>query len=246
MPNYGIVFVPDDLVTNEYSTQNGVNLGQLAIAQPSQRGFAFGLAGAVNLAAGKVNQSALPIANHNNVTCDVARAVGDNEISATLGATAAAADLYKDGLVHVNDVTGEGTVYAVGEHLANAGSAVLTVKLAGGSTVKVALDTSSQVTFSHNPYKNVLIHASPNTAGLVGVLGVPLTAATFGWFQKTGNAPVLTDGTLVIGNTARVSDAVDGAVEPLDRDGTAEDESAVGIVAVVNATTEYSLITLNI
>jgi hypothetical protein len=50
----------------------------------------------------------------------------------------------------------------------------------------------------------------------------------------------------VIGQHARVSDGTAGAVEPLDRDGTAEDEAQVGMVMQVNASTEYSLIFLQL
>jgi len=51
----------------------------------------------------------------------------------------------------------------------------------------------------------------------------------------------------VIGEHVRASDAcLDGSVEPLNRDGTAEDEQECGVVLVVTATTLHSLIWLNL
>lgn len=212
---------------------------------PDGREFRFGQAGAVALAHGKLMQSALPVADHTNVAVSAAAAIGATRVSATLGATAAAKDLYKDGYLVVNDATGEGYMYRIKGHAAVDASGVITVQLYEDTPLVVALVAStSEVTLVHNPFKNVLIHASPPTASLAGVTCADLAIGAYGWFQTRGPATVLVQGTLVIGDLCAPSATVDGAVMPsaaLETDGP-----VVGIVARIAADTEYGVVNLNI
>lgn len=212
---------------------------------PDGRVFRFGQAGAVALAHGKLHQSALPIADHTNVAVSANAAIGALQVSATLGATAAAKDLYKDGFLLVNDATGEGYAYRIKGHAAADASGVITVQLYEDSPVKVALVAStSEVTLVHNRFKNCLIHPSPPTAQLAGVAIADIAIGAYGWFQTKGPAPVLVQGTVVIGDLCVPSATVDGAVMPsaaLETDGP-----VVGIVVRVLADTEYGIVDLNL
>lgn len=209
---------------------------------PDGRVFRFSRAGAVALAPGKLHQAALPIANHLNCAVQAAAAIGATSVVVTFGATAGALNLYKDGYLAVNDATGEGHYYRVKSHAAIAGSDNVRIYLYEDSPLKIALTTSSEVTLVHNKYQDVLIHASPPTATLVGVALCDVTIAYYCWLQTRGPCNVLTQGTLVIGDFCVPSATVDGAVMPSAAFET--DGPLVGRVMRVNADTEYSMIDL--
>lgn len=230
---------------------DGARAAGTRLILPDEREYRFTLNDATAEVAARLYQSALPVANHSNVAADVARAIGATVISATLGATLAAVDVYAEGSIHVNDAVGEGYNHRIRRarvsadaHAAAAASAVLTVNLAAGESVQVALTTASEVTFIHNRFRVVLIHDSPPTASLVGVSPGVAAANRWYWSQVRGDAAVLTSGTLVIGDFCAPSATVDGAVMPSAAFET--DGPYVGIVRAVNADTEESLIDLKI
>jgi len=216
-------------------------LGTLRVLDDG-RAFAYARAGAVDLAAGKVTQTAIPSATSTDEVVAASAAVGDMSISVTFGG-AVTADFYKDGYLWVNDDTGEGHVYRVRGHAAGTTAVIVNLK----DPVRVAITAGAgTVSLIQNPQDLVIVYPTTGTGAPAGIPPIPVTANYYFWNQVKGPAAVLTDGTIVIGQHVRVSDGTAGAVEPLDRDGTAEDEAAVGTVLQVNATTEYSLIMLDI
>lgn len=206
------------------------------------RCFVYCANAAVALAAGAVLQAAAPDSNAHNEAIAAAAAIGATELTVTFGG-AVTANAYKEGYVHINDATGEGHIYKVKEHAA--GTSSVTVYLE--EPIEVALVAStSEITFTKHPCKDVIVFPTTATSVPIGVPLIVVTASYYFWAQVKGPCPVLTDGTVVIGQHVRVSDGTAGAVEPLDRDGTAEDEACIGTVMQVNATGEYSLIMLDI
>jgi hypothetical protein len=206
-----------------------------------ERIFKLAKAGAVDLAAGKAVQGAVPVANHLNCSVAEATAVGATRIKVTLGATAATANQYAEGTLHVNDVDGEGYVYRIKSHDAidSAGTGYFNLY----DEVAKALTTNSQVTLTANLYSGVVI--APNgglTAAIAGVPPVDVTAAYYFWCQVAGPAAVLTQGTVVIGQKVGLGGTTDGACGPVAADVTV----TWGYVMRVNASTEYSLIFLTI
>lgn len=208
------------------------------------RTFRYGLNGGVVGAIGSLYQSIVPVAGEQDEPIEAA-SVGDT------GATVqqdtggdVAANTYQDGYVSIRDETGQGQLLLVYSHgsLTNAAETEITFV----DPILVALHADATADLIRNPYREVIIHPSPNTARIVGLMVRVLTASYYGWLQTEGMASVLTDGTVVIGQHVRASDAVNGAVEALDRDGTAEDEQEVGTVVGVSANTEYSLIHLTL
>lgn len=208
------------------------------------RVFVYALNAAVALAAGKITQSSAPVANHLNIAVAAAAAIGDKKVQVTLGATAATANQYKDGFLHVNDATGEGHLYKIRSNPAADSSGTLWLTLY--DAIRVALTTSSEVTLTVHPQNSVIVYPTTGTSAPAGVPPIAVTASYYFWNQVKGPAVCLVDGTWVIGQHVRVSDGVAGALEPLNRDGTAEDEAAVGTVLQVNADTEYGLVQLEI
>jgi len=229
-------------------------LGTKAVSQDG-RVFRYAEMGGTAGVPGKLYQTVVPIANHTNIACDVARAAGAVKISATDGGTGAAVDIFAEGYVIINDAAGEGYTYKIAGgpqqpsgtgHAVAASGAVITVNLAPGYSVQTALTTSSKVTFNRNRYKAVILSTTGTTAPVVGVGVSDVTADYFCWLQTGGPAAVLTDGTVVIAQHVRSSDGTAGSVEALDRDGTHENEQEIGVVMHVNATTEYSLVDLSL
>lgn len=201
-------------------------LGQLARTRDG-RTFRFGRVGAVAAVAGSVYQSPAPVPNHLAQT-PAAAAIGATSVTiTTLGATAATANQYAEGCLQIDTTPGNGIMYGIDNHLANAGSAVLVVNLCKDDAIAIALTTASRVGLIANPYADVIV--CPTTA-TGKAIGVPLVAAGIGaycWFQVYGICPVLINGTPAVtapvvpsGTTAGAVDkwttaAADVAVEPI-------------------------------
>jgi len=203
------------------------------------RVFAYAKAGASNLAAGKLTQSAAPDSNALNKAVGAAVAVGGTQITVTFGG-AVTENAYKDGYMHVNDANGEGYIYRVKGH--PAGTSSVPVDLY--DPIRYALVAStSEVTFTKHPQDSVVVFPASQTSGPAGVPIITVPAGSYFWNQVKGFCPVLGDGTLVVGNMVIPSASVAGAVKAAE---TTEIVGPVGKVYQVNATTEYSLIMLAI
>lgn len=203
--------------------------------------YRYALAGAVNLAAGKITIAEASAANHTNRLLTTAAALGATKVSVPLGATAAAADLYADGQLVVNDNTGEGTSYLIASHAAASSSGTLVANLI--DPIKVALDTTTEVSLIRNRFAGIVVSANSVAAQAVGVPNVPITAAFYGWVQTGGECSVLSDGIIGKGSGAIISDAVNGAVE-VEVAGTVTQR--VGYAPEATVDTEYRAIVLTL
>jgi hypothetical protein len=211
------------------------------------RVYKYGLAGAVNIAAGTICQAALGIGHHDSdLVVTAAGAVGAKSVALTLGATAATKDQYKDGYLFVNDGAGEGHVYKIRQHDAIAASGSGTINLYDGDGLAEAITTSSEVGLMQHEMGGVLVAATTVTGGIVGIAATEITAAYYGWWQTEGLAAVLCDVAFVLGRHVRTSDNTAGSGEPLNRV-TGEVDITIGIAALIApATTEYGMVQLNI
>ena len=224
-----------------YSDQRHV-LGTRLVLQDG-RTFRFVENGGTLLVAGNVIQAEAPGSDFDELAI-AAAAAGSESVTVTLGSTAAAADLFAEGYLFVEDDAGESFLYPVRSHPAASTSATMVVTI--WNSIQVALTTSSTVLLLKSLYKDVIQLPTTGTGDIVGVAVSPIAADEYGWIQTHGPCGVLTDGTLVIGQHIRASDGVAGAVEPLDRDGSNENEAELGRVISVSATTEQSLCYLTI
>mgnify|MGYP001565496324 CR=1 FL=1 len=253
----GIYYGPYGAHNSTFAEPTGGNTGPYpaghSLILPDGRVYRMCMNDGTAEVAGNLYTASALTANHKGVVVDTARAVGATVISATLGATLAAIDTYAEGYVHPNLTPGIGynyriqRAYAAGDaHAAAAASAVLTVNLAPGDTVQVALTTSTEVTFNYNRFKGtgVIIHGSPPVAALAGVSPGVAAANRWYWTQVQGMAGVLVQGTLVIGDFCVPSATVDGAVMPSAAFET--DGPYVGIVDDIRADGEYGLVDLKI
>ena len=220
---------------------------------PDGREFKYALNGGSAISSGKLASSAAMIGNHDMDLTTAAASVGDTSITVTLGATAATKDQYADGYIYTNDNTttsdrGEGQIYRIASNPAADGSATLAVTLASNDPVSVALDSTTESGLAVNPYSGIVVSPTSVTNRTLGVTATDIAANAYGFVQTKGLASVLVSGTVVAGQPLRVAGAtLAGAAQPLNRDGTDENEQFIGVVHnVVAANTDNCLAFLNI
>ncbi len=220
----GTFFGPFDERNQDYAFENNANFGRFPLGHtlilPDGREYKFTLNDGTVEVAGNLYQSVASVGNHIDVTADVARAIDDTIISATLGATAILVDQYAEGTVHGSNDAGESYAYAItrafaagSAHAAAATSSILTVNLAPGEQIQVALDTGSELSFTRNRYHQPLLALAAPTAPISGVSPGVAAADRFYWSQVKGYAAVLAEGTLLAGQHLMASIATTGAME---------------------------------
>ncbi|MFH2075551.1 MAG: hypothetical protein ABIJ57_09430 [Pseudomonadota bacterium] len=202
------------------------------------RMFAYARAGAVALAPGKLTISPVPSGNANNeaLSATQSAAIGATSVIVTFGG-AVTADYYADGWFWVNDATGEGHLYRIKSH--PAGTADVTLELKDSIRVALVASTSEWSAIA-NRQNLVVLSTFAQTGCIAGVPPIVVDINYYFWNQVKGPAPVLADGTLVIGDQCGQI-AVAGAVTPL---GANDVIGSVGTVMSVNVATEYALVNL--
>lgn len=190
-----------------------VPIGTVAFDRFGRR-YRYVRAGAADLVAGNVIQSSAQVTAHQNLAPTANVAVGAISFAATLGAAAAAVDLYKNGYVYVTTTPGLGMTYAIEQHDAVLSSGVITLNLAKDTPIQVALTTAaSKVSLLRNPYDGVI--QSPVTTLTGSVAGVAVYAITtlqYGWIGVNGEFPTLIAGTPGVGLAVVVPATAAGAV----------------------------------
>ena len=161
------------------------------------RVWVYSKAGTTALAAGKITQAAAATANHVNIAVATSAAIGASEVNVTLGATAATANQYEGGWLHINDATGEGYEYRIESHPAADASAACLIKLE--ETIRVALVAgTSEVSLIPNSYVGTAV-STTEEAQYTGVPCVAVTASYYYWSQIGGDAICLTGDTAAVG-----------------------------------------------
>jgi len=213
---------------------------------PDGRVFYYGQTDGAQTA-GAICQSAVGVANHDMDLAVNTAAAGAKSLSVTVGGTAVTANQYADGYVYVNDGTGEGHIYKVRQHDAISSAGSGTINLYDGDAIVVAFEAATIVGLAKNPYKDFVVYPTTATGHAVGVAATDFDDDDYGWLQTWGPAAVLCDVAFVIGNHVRVSDNTAGSGEPLDRDGSNENEETIGVATLIApVTTDYGVVNLTI
>ena len=213
---------------------------------PDGRVFYYGQTDGAQTA-GAICQSAVGVANHDMDLATNTASAGDKSVTVTVGGTAATEDQYKDGYLYVNDGTGEGHIYKIRQHDAIDSSGSGAINLYDGDAIVTGFAAATIVGLAKNPYKDFIVFPTTATGHPVGVAATDFDDDDYGWLQTWGPAAVLCDVAFVIGNHVRVSDNTAGSGEPLDRDGSAEDEVSIGIASLIApVTTDYGYVNLTI
>ena len=145
----GTYFGPNAEQYSTYAEETGKNCGRWPLGHtlilPDGREYKFTLNDGTVEVAGYLYQSVAPLAAYQNDAVDTARAIGATTVSATTsGSTTTAADIFSEGMVHVNDATGEGYSYrikrAMSANQANASAASPTPSRPPRSNAVVAVE----------------------------------------------------------------------------------------------------------
>jgi len=182
-------------IYQESSTQKE-SLGTLRILKDGRK-FRYAQAGAAALSAGKLGVSKAINADHADEIILAAVAIGTKVFDVTVTAgTAIAANELRDGAFQINDATGEGYSYPIEANSAiSASGTVVSLTLSEG--IKVALDTTSQFTLVHNPWKSVI--ESKTVACPIGFPVIAVTALYYYWAQTGGLGIALMGDTTALG-----------------------------------------------
>jgi len=223
------------------SLGNDIPLG--SILYYGDRVFRYGLAGGVALTAGKLVQTAVGTkADHQDLAPTAAVAAGEYAISVETAGTDLTLNQYAGGYLYVNDAAGEGQCLKIKSNPVHDHSDDPSVIITCHDALATALTTSSKVSLIQDPWSAVLVAPAAETGAVMGCPIVDMAASAYGWFQTYGPAAVLTVGTVVLGHNVVRSATVAGGVAPA----TSDILDIVGTTMLVDVTTDYSLIKLNI
>lgn len=172
---------------------------------PDGRGFRYCKNGAADTIAGRIYQAAAEdTSNFQNLTV-AANSVGDTTVTTTSTVTLTANQLAGGTLIVVSGTTGSGLIYKIKSHPA-ATAAVVTITLE--DPIKVATTGTVKIDMHPNPYSGIIITpAGTATSCCVGVSTYVITAASYGWVQTHGAAPVLSSTAMTIGNSVKPTHA---------------------------------------
>lgn len=204
--------------------------------------YRYGQMGSGAVTAGKLVQHAAIDSNHANMTATAAVDAGETAISVETGGNDMTLNEYADGYLWVNDVNGEGQTLRVKSNPAHDHSSDPSVVITTYDALKTALTTSSQLSIIHNPHTGLIVAPATETGSVMGATVVDMTADYYGWFTVSGPQALLTVGTVVVGNIAVRSGGTAGGVAPATDNVLTE----IGEVMAVSASTEYSLVWMNI
>lgn len=217
-----------------------------AIRTRDGRVFKFAVMGGTAGVAGSLYQAPAPVANHLAQT-PAAAAIGATQVViSTLGATAATENQYAEGWLQVDTTPGNGIMYGVNSHLANAGSAALTVNLEKDDAIQIALTTSSRVGLIANPYSDIIVAPTTKTNVCVGVPLVAVPIAGYCWIQTWGPCPVLMNGTPAITMYVVNSGTTAGAVDKWTTAAADVAVQVVGYMMQVGVSTKNNAVYLTI
>ncbi len=156
------------------------------------------------------------------------------QVSFTLGTSAQVENEFKEGYVIIEETDDLGEVHRVAGSVVAEATKTGTIFLYPGDTFKVGVLVAlgNVVTLIPNPYRDIVISpASAPTAFTCGVAPKIIAADGFGWIQTHGVASCLTDGTVIIGEEARASESIAGALAALAYE--EDDDADVGPIARV-------------
>lgn len=176
----------------ESSTQQHP-LGTLATDKFGNR-YRYVQNGGVALVTGNLLQEPAEDTNFRSMAVNTAAAIGATSIAVTLGGTAVTANMFDEGVLVIESATGIGQKFNITSHdvqTSTTGSCTFNLD----RPLKIALDTTSQVSVRKNSCDGVIAFPTTPTGAPVGVALYAMTIAYFGWVQSGGDCAVLFDNT---------------------------------------------------
>lgn len=170
-------------------------------ARNDGRVFRYGKAGAADLVAGNLIQSAALNGGKTTVQTDLtptAAAKGTYEVSVTVDTTEQPKDTFKDGWLAVTDgdaANAMGDLYLIKSHPLSATTVVITLY----EPLKRAITATSRISLLGNIYKGAVQVPATPTGVILGVAPTIITTLYYGWIQTWGIANVLAGGAIAAG-----------------------------------------------
>ena len=225
-----IIHGGEEEVFNSYATERaGVMIGAKYLL-PDGRTFRYTHAGGTSLVVGNLNQAVVHTTNY-SAEAVASAAAKDRQLTgvdSTVGNIAISQ--FKFGYVYTDNTTALPMMQIKDNlNIVTAGDAdgifnlftPIPTALVGGT------DT---LCYFENPWEDVIIHDSPNTAMCIGICKIALTTLYWGWVQTAGPTTAHYDSSTTpiagIGDPVGPDQAVDGAVSGLATD----DEDTVNII----------------
>lgn len=233
-------------ITDQDVYQQSVNIGSEVIGQiastPQGKTFMYSNAGGT-LTAGQLTQTLAVTANYATRTLSVAVAQFANQVTITLGTTAAQ-DAFKGYWLVVTDGTGkgQGAYYVTGNTAATAGNSNTTI-VNIDNAVNIALDTTSVVGLYPNQESAVVQHTAVSALPTAGAPVINITSGNYFWNQVGGYASILSDGAVTKNALAIPSGSIAGAVT-IDLAATVT--ASIGYAPELTVDTKYSPLVLNV
>lgn len=198
-------------------------LGQLYIDAVTGNKYRYVQNGGVALVTGNLLQEPAEDTNYRSMACYAVAAIGADQVTVTLGGTAVTANQFENGHLWVESATGIGQQFRIKRHeveTSTTGQCVFTLD----RPLKIALDTTSQISVRKSAYDGVIQFPTTPTGGAVGVALYAMTISYYGWIQSGGDCPVLFDNqenSAADANSLKPSEDVAGSVAPQQEGDTA-------------------------
>lgn len=209
------------------------------------------LAGAANLAQGKLMQDVAIIANHQNLVVTAVSAYNVTTglpatVTVTLGGTAATLNEYQLGYAVVTSGTGLGQTLQIQSNPAQASTTgALVVTLADAPNV--ALDTTSTISLIPQPGNGVIINSTTRTGQARGVTLYPVTAANYAFLVSKGTTSCLIDASApAAGAPISPSSATAGAVGQTRYATNVVTDAVIGKGIVATTSAQYQPVTVDL
>ena len=175
------------------------------------RKFRYVEVGGTAITEGLLVASEAPAGNHDEDLAVATTAASSTTVAVTLGATAAAKNLYAEGYLFINvPILGSSAnpheMYKIKEHAYVASAGVLTATLDEPDGLVTAITNGTETAgLIKSPYKDVVVAPAAVAGRFVGVTCMSMTADYFGWVQVAGIATVAMDGTPAMGTLVGAS-----------------------------------------
>ena len=217
------------------------------MAFPDGRIFRYVANGGTEIGEGLLVASEAPAGNHDDdLVVSTSASAGGFTIGITLGGTAAAKNLYKEGYIRPNlAATTPHEMYKIKSHPAidSSGSGTFTIDEPDGFKVAITAGTDS-VGLLKSPYMDIVVAPAAVAGRFVGVTCVTLAADYYGWVQVAGLANAKMDGTPAFGTLVGASSNHAGQLLAVGADTTPAVARVHGITAVDNEFSSVFLMNL--
>lgn len=188
-------------------------LGTMGVTSDG-RTYRYAQNAGTELAAGKLCIAPDITTNHEDIAVNTF-AIGDTNITVTLGATAITGNEYNEGFVAIVDGTGEGHFHKIKNAPATDASGDCVIELY--DPIEVAAVAATTVTLYRNKFRDVLVSDGTQADLPVGVPNVVVAADYYCWLQTGGPCTILVDANdTTAGQPITIGDGTTGAVETHD------------------------------